>query len=295
MEFSVKDIAPGKIRQGQGPAVLHVLTVLLDKALVIQNVPIRTPEFPPDSYQEELDVDDGAQEDIQDEVLSEDEGDEEFWEANRDRDQTAHDEHASVIETQVDPEEWRMELERVTPLLKINRRADHKDWRSHLDWIGSLLKTMDKTFPEVKVQLEKIGEDINKAIEKIQKREQTLAQQFESLVEQYRTQKKDYNAIADNFKQTSEQVNALSSELNQISETLENVKADISRREEQMSDTTPLVKIKEALSKIKTEVKQMELRIGVLQHSLLHYKMKGSHAAGAREPEPSNNHGLDVA
>eukprot|EP01012_Entosiphon_sulcatum_P018010 TRINITY_DN2275_c0_g1_i1.p2 TRINITY_DN2275_c0_g1~~TRINITY_DN2275_c0_g1_i1.p2 ORF type:complete len:417 (-),score=139.32 TRINITY_DN2275_c0_g1_i1:107-1357(-) len=297
MDFSVKDIAPGKIRQGNGPAVLHVLTILLDKAMIVQNVSVRSPEFPPDNYHDELDVDDGVPaDDIQDEVLSEDEGVEEFWDGNRDREGGDSAEHPSVIETHVDPEEWRMELERVTPLLKINRRADHKDWRSHLDWIQSLIKTMDKTFPEAKLQLEKISEDITKAIEKIQKREQTLTQQFETYVEQYRTQKKDYNAIAENYKQTSDTVNTLSTELNQITEMLETAKAEISRREEQMSDTTPLVKIKEALSKIKLEVKQMELRIGVLQHSLLHYKMKGAlHPANRDQPhQPESNHGLDV-
>jgi hypothetical protein len=32
----------------------------------------------------------------------------------------------------VDPEEWRLEVERVTPLLKVSIQNDHKDWRLHL-------------------------------------------------------------------------------------------------------------------------------------------------------------------
>lgn len=32
----------------------------------------------------------------------------------------------------VDPAEWRLEVERVTPLLKVKLANDNKDWRLHL-------------------------------------------------------------------------------------------------------------------------------------------------------------------
>ena len=81
------------------------------------------------------------------------------------------------MDTFVPADEWRMELERVTPLLKLSRRPDHKDWRSHLDWITSLLKTIDKMYPDVRTTLDRVIEDIAKASEKIQKREQSLSAQ----------------------------------------------------------------------------------------------------------------------
>ena len=48
---------------------------------------------------------------------------------------------------------------------------------SKMHWVSS--QTIEKWFPEVKAQLDKITNDINKGIEKIQKRELILSQQFE--------------------------------------------------------------------------------------------------------------------
>jgi hypothetical protein len=38
----------------------------------------------------------------------------------------------------VDPTEWRLEVERVTPLLKVTLANDNKDWRIHLQQMKAL-------------------------------------------------------------------------------------------------------------------------------------------------------------
>lgn len=41
-----------------------------------------------------------------------------------------------------------------------------------------------------------------------------------------------------------------------------------------MTDTSPLMKIKSALAKLRAEMKDMDLRIGVVGHSLMQSKMR---------------------
>ena len=41
-----------------------------------------------------------------------------------------------------------------------------------------------------------------------------------------------------------------------------------------MTDSKPLQTIKTAVTSVKSELKNMSLRIGVIEHSLLHAKMK---------------------
>lgn len=285
LDMNVRDIAPGKLRMGYGDAVLHVLNMLLDKALVCRNFGFKAPEYPPDTYQEEEEAEveePGVQDDIQDEANSQSGAEEEWYEGEKAEGGDlygAGEANSSVVETFVAPEEWRMELERVTPYLKLSRKPDHKDWRSHLDWISSLLKTIDKMYPEVRVTLEKVIDDINKASEKIQRREQSLSAQFESMVEEFKTHKREHQSIQTNAKANSEAVASLSAELSSISEMLEKAKADICSREGKMTDTSPLVRIKEAMSRIRGEVKHMELRIGVLQHTLLQQKLRHGRAS----------------
>lgn len=53
-------------------------------------------------------------------------------------------------------------------------------------------------------------------------------------------------------------------ELAQVSEELETVKAEMDQRGTSMTDAAPLVKIKQALTKLKAESTQMEIRLGVV-------------------------------
>lgn len=41
-----------------------------------------------------------------------------------------------------------------------------------------------------------------------------------------------------------------------------------------MTDSTPLVQIKKALQKLRIEIKYMDLRIGVLNHTVMVHKFK---------------------
>lgn len=41
-----------------------------------------------------------------------------------------------------------------------------------------------------------------------------------------------------------------------------------------MTDTSPVVKIKESLKNIMLEIKSMDVRMGVLSHTILQYKTK---------------------
>jgi hypothetical protein len=45
-----------------------------------------------------------------------------------------------------------------------------------------------------------------------------------------------------------------------------------------MTDSKPLINIKSALQRVKTEIKQMDIRTGVLEHSLLNVRLKNKAA-----------------
>lgn len=41
-----------------------------------------------------------------------------------------------------------------------------------------------------------------------------------------------------------------------------------------MTDSSPVVRIKESLKNLQTEIKSMDVRMGVLNHTILQYKSK---------------------
>ncbi len=45
------------------------------------------------------------------------------------------------------------------------------------------------------------------------------------------------------------------------------------QRGESMKDTGPLVRLKDAMKKLRKDIKDMDLRVGTVSHSLLHIKV----------------------
>lgn len=60
----------------------------------------------------------------------------------------------------------------------------------------------------------------------------------------------------------------------EVTEELEKVKQEMEEKGSSMTDGAPLVKIKQSLTKLKQETVQMDIRIGVVEHTLLQSKLK---------------------
>jgi estrogen-related receptor beta like 1 len=61
--------------------------------------------------------------------------------------------------------------------------------------------------------------------------------------------------------------------LSNISEELDTTKSRMDELGNGMTDSKPLTNIKQSLGKIKSEIKEMDVRTGVIEHTLLHAKM----------------------
>ena len=56
-----------------------------------------------------------------------------------------------IMESTVDPNEWKLEVERVTPSLKVHIRTDNKDWRTHVDQMHTHRDGINTAMSEAKV------------------------------------------------------------------------------------------------------------------------------------------------
>ena len=77
-----------------------------------------------------------------------------------------------------------------------------------------------------------------------------------------------------------EKINGHSNTLAGISAELETVKAQMDSIGSGMTDSSPLQTIKTSFGTLKGDVRQLDLRIGVIQHTLAFAKMKGKFALG---------------
>lgn len=72
-----------------------------------------------------------------------------------------------------------LEVERVAHKLKISKAgADGKEWRSHLDQTKKYAENVKQALPDVRIKLERLSDDVSKALERIAKREGVLSKSF---------------------------------------------------------------------------------------------------------------------
>ena len=61
---------------------------------------------------------------------------------------------------QVDPAEWRLEVERVAPRLKITVASNARDWRSHLDEAHKYSEEISSVWPDTQAALGAVQSEV---------------------------------------------------------------------------------------------------------------------------------------
>lgn len=276
------DYPPAKVKQGQGEAVLQILDSICDAVLEAQHFSWARPAHGPDDYDDEAEVDDQAELDggIDDDAVIEEEeglymdglpspgfgGPEESPAVDRE-----------ILESAIPAAQWRMELERVTPQLKL-QGVDHKEWRAHLEQTKTLREKMSTGVPPSREALTRLSTDVHSGLEEISKSERRMNSNFEHLLTDFKNKSSETVEGKQQYEQVLAVVNDLTNNLQSISEELDEVKNKMEDRGSSMTDTSPVIMMKKSLTQVKHDSKLMDIRMGVAQHALLQAKLQKQRA-----------------
>ncbi|XP_030016601.1 intraflagellar transport protein 57 homolog [Sphaeramia orbicularis] len=283
--FGVKvDFPPSKLKSGSGEYVCFVLDRLAEEALRRRGFSFKRPSYPTETTEEESVMEDDAEltlSKVEEDMIEEPDDEEENvmdLEALKLRTTHTDAQPASklddILEATVDANEWNLEVERVLPQLKVTVRTDNKDWRIHVDQMHQHRDGIKSSLKEAKSYLDKLQEDIGKTLEKVSSREKYINNQLENLIQEYRSAQAKLSEAKERYHQASGGVTERTRVLAEISDDLEKVKQEMEDKGSSMSDGAPVVKIKQSLTKLKQETLQMDVRIGVVEHTLLQAKLK---------------------
>jgi len=279
---------PQKLKQGYGEHCCAVLKHLLDGIQI---------EFKRATYTEELEyeeaaVDEDAEVDVDemaDEVGAADVEEEEFFGVDPGAagvEQTKLTD--SILDATVDPAEWQIELERVTPHLKMQILSDPKEWRNRLVNTKSHQQTVASLKPETDSMLDRLSEDMERTLQAVKKSEQKLNQQCKDQVDDFAAKQDTLQEVQGAYNVKSEAIAELTNQLQQVSDELASIKGRMDERGNSMTDTSPLIKIKSALQRLKEERKAMDIRIGVVTHTLVAKKLKSDQHTKREAARPKN-------
>jgi len=281
---------PQKLKQGYGEHCCTVLKHLLDQ------VPI---EFKRATYTEEVEyeeaaVDEDAQVDddeLADEVGAADVEEDEYFGGGGEGGPAGENKLTdSILDATVEPAAWQIELERVTPQLKMQILSDPKEWRNRLVNTKSHQQTVASLAPETYAMLDRLSEDMERTLQAVRKSEQKLNQQCKDQVDEFSAKQDKLQEVQEEYNSKSQVLNDLTNALSQVSDELSSIKGKMDERGGAMTDTSPLIKIKQALSRLKEERKQMDVRIGVVTHTLVAKKLKHDQNTKREAAMPKNTH-----
>nr|CAG4652033.1 EOG090X0ADS [Triops cancriformis] len=279
------DFSPGKLKQGYGEHVIFVLDRLADEALKTSNFSWNKPIIPKEEVaSEEFDSDselnlEKVEEEMADQYSDEEEVDSLLHIANMSLVTNTETKKADILESNTDSEAWKLELERVTPHLKIPIKSgplstEAQDWRTRLDSLKQHQENLNTALSTTNHLLERLQTDVNRSLDKIAAREKFLNAQLAPLLANHRKLQEQWSMAKEKYRSVSGGIVARNAKLNTLEEELQVLKRELEERSSNMTDGMPMINIKKALARVKGELAQMEVRMGVVSHSLLQARLR---------------------
>lgn len=183
-----------------------------------------------------------------------------------------------VLASSIDPTLWKLEVERVAPRLRLTLPADARDWRQHLEAAHGHADVLLAGWPDTKGALQRMAADVGGMLERLATREGTLNAQFADALSGYAAARRQLGEAQEDVAVRGDGVSAKDGELHRLSAALEEVKAALDERGSSLSDASPLVRIKAAISTLRSELGRMEVRIGVVNHTLMQQSLSDKQA-----------------
>merc|ERR1712176_711882 len=200
-------------------------------------------------------------------------------------DESMEEAENKLLENYIDPTVWALEVERVVPKLKVTIPNDSKEWRTHLSQTRTFKQVIESQFPAAKAQLDKLSKDLGSALERIRSKEAFINTQFDHRALDYRQQQEELEQVQTQYTELNEVVMNLQIELKNLQEESEVVKTEMEERSSTVTDTAPIVKMKDSFKRLRADTRQLEVRIGVVSHTLMQAKLR-------QRPQDTHKQGL---
>ncbi|XP_017151141.1 intraflagellar transport protein 57 homolog isoform X3 [Drosophila miranda] len=280
------DFPPNKLIRGAGPICLNVLDILSTQACKVAKVgyqrvqKMQEEEFLGDYLEDNAEIILEKLEDEQNAAGLSDDSDLELevhnfrqlnW-LNRPQKKSigdvALDEQAQDLDARLsDHQEWRLELERVLPHLKVFVKADARDWRTHLTQMDAFKTSINESSETTQAQLKKLHSEFTFSLEKVESREKHLNNELQPLIQQFKELSIELSTIQYAQNQVQADSEKQLAQLNEVMLEQELKKEEMERRGQVMSDGSSVQQIKKSIVKLKEDIAQLNLEVALLVHA----------------------------
>uniref|UniRef100_A0A1A9WN27 Uncharacterized protein n=1 Tax=Glossina brevipalpis TaxID=37001 RepID=A0A1A9WN27_9MUSC len=271
------DFTPNKLIRGAGTSCIFVLDTLATQALKVIKFSLQKPHMIPEEDVINDYLEDNAEiilekiEDEQNGIMSDDSGEYDLngynfrqWHNQTIRPNDNNSNSLEISDKLTDHQFWRLEFEQVLPQLKVFVKSDIRDWRAHLTQIESFKNNITEITEDTQSELKKLHNEFTFVLEKVESREKHLNNQLEQLIQQYKEISIELSQVQHGHTQMLEQTEHSVEQLNAVIAENDNKKIEMERWGQMMSDSSFVMQIKKAVTKLKDDVAHLNLEVALL-------------------------------
>ena len=277
------EVPPNQLRQGFGIPICLVLLPLVNKIIQKNAFSFKKPkleEKKASSKDEGLEIEDEMPDLINNEIDYGDEVNEKNEAKNAQNQQQADkgvDDGSGILFSNISPEEWQRELEKVSSKLKfdyakINMNGT-SEWREHIQQIKEGGEKFTTAIPDSRAVLENLSSEIDKSLDKIMKKEEQLSKNHENIISDYKERHKDRNEQINEYQQLNEEVEEMRREVEDVTDKIAQANEKYDNLSKKISDTSKVGNTKQAILNLQNENISLDMKINILNHSILKYTL----------------------
>ena len=274
-------VPPNQLRQGYDTPICSVLLSLVDKVIQKIGFSFKKPKLEEkkgNSKEDGLDIEDELPDLINNEIdYGDDINGEEKKTVNEKnkKDNEEKDDGTGIMFSGTTQEDWQRELEKVSMKLKLDygkiNTNGTSEWREHIQQIKQGGEKFNTAIPESRAVLENLSSEIDKSLEKIIKKEELLSKNHENIISDYKEKHKDRNIQINEYQQLNETVEEMKREAEEVNDKIAQANEKYDKLSKKISDTSKLGNVKQAIQNLQNENISLDMKINILNHSILKY------------------------
>ena len=277
------EIPPNQLRQGFGTPICIVLLSIVNKVIQKNGFSFKKPrleEKKANIKEEGLEIEDEMPDLINNEIDYGDEANEKNESNAVQNPQTTEkgaDDGSGILFSNISPEDWQRELEKVSSKLKfdyarINMNGT-SEWREHIQQIKEGGEKFTTAIPDSRAVLENLSSEIDKSLDKIMKKEEQLSKNHENIISDYKERHKDRNEQINEYQQLNEEVEEMRREVEDVNDKIAQANEKYDNLSKKISDTSKVGNTKQAILNLQNENISLDMKINILNHSILKYTL----------------------
>ena len=274
-------VPPNQLRQGYGVPICIVLISLVNKVIQKIGFSFKQPKLEEkkgNSKDDGLEIEDEMPDLINNEIdygddVNQDE--KKAANANTAKEGEQQDDGTGIMFSGTTQEDWQRELEKVSMKLKFDygkiNSNGNSEWREHIQQIKEGGEKFTTAIPDSRAVLENLSSEIDKSLEKIMKKEEMLSKNHENIISDYKEKHKDRNIQINEYQQLNELVDEMKKEAEDVTDKIAQANEKYDKLSKKISDTSKLGNVKQAIQNLQNENISLDMKINVLNHSILKY------------------------